>query len=943
MIRTNDKTSPMRKLAVVALSGLATSSVGIALADPANLRCTAQKKTNCFADEIFILDGSEMAGDKPIVRDPFLIGGPPPTSPKNSAFDAMAAADRAIELIKAGGVALPARGWDQVVVFGTDIIAENASDQTGPLFYRVGGMNGVNEVNGIGLDLKPRDPMRPFVGVVHAGSSKQTSTGTAAFTPCGRPPARTGVTLDQPNPVLCSPAFHSYLDALAQATAGQFGPYLETLPDLFAMGTAAKMSSWPIRKSGLVDSAGNGKVLPPYTPEQVAKFIADKAPRIPMPVDFSGLRPRTWNALLDMGGSLLGGNSWRENGNGTWETTTATPYHGVSPPGTAPRILRFQDLDLYLLGFVPLEDSFAVRSLMRATQNLIHRPSEISVFGPDVGPGMGTRTGVALRDSSTQVPSLITKAQILQANGAREPAFDKSAHHIRQLWVLISKPKGLVDLQVADATRLIKAAADATEEQVRMKEEERAARADVEGYRLGRDQESEIQKIQRLRKEWGSYFYRATRWRGRVTTTFEGDVDDTAYWEFGSGSDDRDTFSDNGTLLAEFKGLQATQATELVKTNSEKETFARITKSPAREGNAPPGYVSYKGFPDASMGGKALSVNISPRQDAQLPINFVTVRLRAKGLDKAFALVSLDNRPCTLKDWEDEQTAQQRRDEALKMNPKAAPPPVPDRTCIRLPTTPKSFIIADGRWRNYAANLSDVASFTGLWRDEIKAQNDARTTLSAQRDKLIKDRDDALKAVPVPSDKVADLMNQIRAVDKNIEDLNEQLKTRWKPPVTSFTLVPSSEPVDEKNNAFVDIDFIRFSNTARPFDTDKGCDGKPQPDGFVDAEDNCPALFNPDQKDGDENGVGDDCEDFDGDNVPNKCDNCPTLTNSRQKDSDGDKTGDVCDTEKAEGCILQPDSLGGPLPGRSSSVPLFGIALGLGGVLYTLRRRHRDK
>ena len=75
-------------------------------------------------------------------------------------------------------------------------------------------------------------------------------------------------------------------------------------------------------------------------------------------------------------------------------------------------------------------------------------------------------------------------------------------------------------------------------------------------------------------------------------------------------------------------------------------------------------------------------------------------------------------------------------------------------------------------------------------------------------------------------------------------------------------------------------------------------DGDQVPNG----EDNCPAVYNPDQADSDGDGIGDACEttDGDGDGVSDEQDNCPDLYNPAQEDSDSDGTGDVCDACPAD-------------------------------------------
>jgi len=67
-------------------------------------------------------------------------------------------------------------------------------------------------------------------------------------------------------------------------------------------------------------------------------------------------------------------------------------------------------------------------------------------------------------------------------------------------------------------------------------------------------------------------------------------------------------------------------------------------------------------------------------------------------------------------------------------------------------------------------------------------------------------------------------------------------------------------------------------------------------DGIDDSRDNCPNDVNVDQKDTDNDGIGDACDkDIDNDGVLNAQDNCPTVANRDQADDDGDGIGDACD------------------------------------------------
>ncbi|MFH0837866.1 MAG: thrombospondin type 3 repeat-containing protein [Patescibacteria group bacterium] len=95
-------------------------------------------------------------------------------------------------------------------------------------------------------------------------------------------------------------------------------------------------------------------------------------------------------------------------------------------------------------------------------------------------------------------------------------------------------------------------------------------------------------------------------------------------------------------------------------------------------------------------------------------------------------------------------------------------------------------------------------------------------------------------------------------------------------------------------------------------------------DGIPDLLDNCVAIENADQKDVDDNGRGDACEDFDGDLKMNNLDNCPDHPNRNQKDTDEDGIGDVCDDEESRLTEANPWL---PWAGMGVAAMLIGIMI----------------
>ena len=759
---------------------------------------TAAPMANCWADEIFVLDGKEA----PVSC--FVDAMTMKEDPKNcvlgeianpySGAGTEAAALKAIEKIGAAGAQ-----WDQVVVFTADFgQADNTNwDDTGPLFYRTlnaADMNRpVNEVAGIGLDMVARDPAKPFIGVINAGNLKGAGATpwTGSFGPCGR------------NASVCASGMFSYFDALAQATGNLYGPYLKDPTEMVPPPATAPPGTAPTTRlihGGNIVSAPAGKnMLLNFAMNATTTKVAMGLPPV----------TTTWNALLNLPGSVLGGNTWRDNGNATFAVVRPPAFQGVSAPFEGGQVVRFHPIDLYVMGFIPASEVGTVQSFMAATAGQFYQP-QATGFSATLGPFMGTRnSGVALRTSSG-VPKNVNFNDYVAPNGERVPNSDApGTQRIRQLWVLVTNPK-------------VTAAGDFKE------------------------QANEIELLQRFRQEYNRYFYTLTGYRGRVHTGFDGNVDDSGYFEFGDKRDDVKDYAAQGGLTLSINGPEGVpnsggrQQTVLrVNTPGDSGKFSynkdsRPIKISGDLGEIPADYTTTKVGTDKS------------RPAAN---NLLTVRMR------------IPPDPGLLAELKDKKTDFFAEIEFTgSKNAK-----------LRIPSDQDSFLVPDGRWRNYAVDLARNPDFVG-------------------------------------------------------GEYN------------GFTFMPSNQQYDG-----IEIEYIKVSNTlwSNLKDSDLDCKGDSVGDGHPDIEDNCKAVFNPGQEDGNGDGVGDDCEDYDGDNVVNRCDNCPTVTNSSQRRSNNsDPRGDACNGTKSSDCFFQSSAVGGPVPPSSAIVWVAVLALG-GLTVNAIRRRRR--
>lgn len=113
-----------------------------------------------------------------------------------------------------------------------------------------------------------------------------------------------------------------------------------------------------------------------------------------------------WSYLLDSSASVMYGNSWQNNGDGTY---TATGIWN-----------RYSDLDLYLMGMIPKEQV----------------PPMLLIANPAIAPATKSLAGATITGTATTV----TIDDIIAAEGSRVPAIAQAQKQFKIGYILLTRP-----------------------------------------------------------------------------------------------------------------------------------------------------------------------------------------------------------------------------------------------------------------------------------------------------------------------------------------------------------------------------------------------------------------------------------------------------------------------------------------------------------------------
>lgn len=194
--------------------------------------------------------------------------------------------------------------------------------------------------------------------------------------------------------------------------------------------------------------------------------------------------------------------------------------------------------------------------------------------------------------------------------------------------------------------------------------------------------------------------------------------------------------------------------------------------------------------------------------------------------------------------------------------------------------------------------------------DKLKHEDDDKDTITNSQDNcpLIANTDQ----LDTDGDGIGDACEEITSKEQAIKKISQYAKTNGTSTVPEIQdyLNAGLEGVNSENLsmlnqailALFENDIDSLAEIQKVFDNLEiiVVDTDLDKDGITNKLDNCPLNANPDQKDIDNDGLGDICDvsddrDDDNDGIINSIDNCPINSNGDQKDKDGNGIGDVCD------------------------------------------------
>ena len=217
-------------------------------------------------------------------------------------------------------------------------------------------------------------------------------------------------------------------------------------------------------------------------------------------------------------------------------------------------------------------------------------------------------------------------------------------------------------------------------------------------------------------------------------------------------------------------------------------------------------------------------------------------------------------------------------------------------------------------------HVGDVAIFAKNGRDAYRAvieANPGDVALVLKGGEVLNGNSAVVDALETGCDEIADVCGSAKRVcaQRETGSTLSALESSANLPYPLFECeTPRNEPTCLPART-LDGDRVDGSNNYEGVSRADDSDG----DGILDADDNCPTVFNPirpldngEQGDADGDDLGDVCDpcpldadtedcttfnpnDSDGDGVDNLDDNCPMIANDQQEDGDTDGKGDVCD------------------------------------------------